>query len=69
MKKAKAKSRKVRRVVLGVGHPWFLHDTYGTRSMVWLCASDEYRIDSGVGLSYGNLGYWNKVRLVAEVLK
>ena len=69
MKKAKPK-KKPRRVVLGVGHPWF----YFSPGRIGLT---ESRVDDSILLrsfdwkeidTHG-LGNWNKIRLVAEVLK
>jgi len=68
-KRAKPKAKRPRRVVLGVGHPWFLFDGYGTRAMVRLCYSDQHAIDNGVTLDIQDLGAYNRIRLVAEVLK
>ena len=67
MKKPKPKAKKPRRVVLGVGHPWFhLSPTYG-RTHVSLSARQGEMSD--VLLSFGDLGNHNRIRLVAEVLK
>ena len=60
------KVKKVKRVVMGVGHPWFL-TTYGpTCKAVGLTA-----VRNGVSknLRFGKHGNWNKVRLVMEILK
>ena len=66
MKKAKPK-KKPRRVVLGVGHPWFYHVGMGFYDKVALTSSQNKW--PAKELNLGNLGNWNKIRLVAEVLK
>ena len=62
MKKAKAKSRKVRRVVLGVGNPWL-------GGGGWICLTPGHQKWPPIAIDFKDLGNWNKVRLVAEVLK
>lgn len=60
------KDKKPKRVILGVGHPWF-HTTFGpTCKAVGLTS-----IRNGIpkSLRFGKHGNWNKVRLVMEVLK
>ncbi len=69
----KPKPRKARRVVLGVGHPWFYAKIQGNAvepngtAMFLTRAQNVFTgcppIDSK------GLGNWNKIRLVAEVLK
>jgi hypothetical protein len=62
--KAKPKpKKKPRRVVLGVGHPWF---SDGLRR-IELQDRDSYEAVSQP-LHIDDLGRYNKVRLVAEVL-
>jgi hypothetical protein len=72
VKKASKPKRKLRRVVFGVGHPWFyakvkIGGDYETVGMFLTPAhnvfTDLEAIDSR------GLGNWNKIRLVAEVLK
>lgn len=60
--KPKPKAKKPRRVVLGVGHPWFSLTTV---------ALTKAPVHESIllRLSWKNLGNWNKIRLVAEVLK
>ena len=67
VKKSKPRKRKrVRRIVLGVGHPWFLRGSCMYRTLVSLGRDGG---DPGdVELKFGNLGNWNRIRLVAEVL-
>lgn len=62
--RAKVK-RKVRRVVLGVGQP--MYDPK-TRKLELLIA-DFIRPAYVIKLRFGGLGPWNRIRLVAEVLK
>ena len=57
------KPKKIRRVVLGTGYPLFIA---GTR--VIMCAQTGYG-QSSMKLNYDDLGNYNKIRLVAEVLK
>lgn len=64
---ARKPKRKPRRVVLGVGHPWFLEPTQIGRTH--LCLSSKPGGYADIGLKFGDLGNWNKVRLVLEVLK
>ena len=69
------KKRKVKRVVLGVGHPWFSSrpgeadytDIALTKRPV--AASLVLRNFEWVGLEYANVGNWNKARLVLEILE
>ena len=63
MTKAKPK-KKPRRVVLGVGHPWFS----GRLTIIQLLEGDRFYC-SPLELSISDLGAYNKIRLVAEVLK
>lgn len=69
--KAKPKA-KPRRVVLGVGHPWFEMDTVGEFDRDWatlrLKERDHYSAFNK-RLRLSDLGRYNRIRLVAEVLK
>jgi len=76
-KPAKRKPKKPRRVVLGVGHPWFDrfkdHSGCGWRSVsltkTAVSASILLRAFDWAEIDTKGLGNWNRVRLVAEVLK
>jgi hypothetical protein len=66
--------RKPRRVVLGVGHPWFSADPGTTFMAVRLTTSEVsrsilLRTFDWRAIKTGGLGNWNKIRLIAEVLK
>jgi hypothetical protein len=61
------KKRRPRRVVLGVGHPWFNLSPGAGRTHVSLSAKPNTLSD--VVLNFRDLGNYNRVRLVAEVLK
>lgn len=71
------KRKKVKRVVLGVGHPWFAYHARGEGGYdtVYLTAqpiATSILCRGGekiVGLDIKDVGNWNKVRLVLEVLK
>ena len=66
-----ARTKRVKRVVLGVGHPW-LHNLWGGRTGKMYDAVSLYPKDcAGVikVLKLGNLGGYNKIRLVAEIIK
>lgn len=63
-KRTKPKAKKPRRVVLGVGHPWFLNPTIHGRTHI--CMSSKPNGDADVGLTFRDLGNWNRIRLVAE---
>jgi hypothetical protein len=69
--KAKAKpKKKPRRVVLGVGHPWFYFDPdYIGLTKIPVAPSILLRRFDWADLHTARLGNWNKIRLVAEVLK
>jgi len=60
MRSARPKPRKkVRRVVLGVGHPWFLFSSRmgarpGVRTMV--CMSSKPGFSEDVRITFGSLG-------------
>ena len=57
--------KQPRRVVLGVGQP--LYDPKDKR--LELIVADFIRPARVLKLKFGGLGPWNKIRLVAEVLK
>ena len=61
------KAKKPRRVILGVEHPWFLIN--GTVGRTHICLSSKPNEDADVVLKFRDLGNWNRIRLVAEVLK
>lgn len=56
------KQKKLRRVVLGVGYPWFYCGNHQT----------DLRLFNSRGpkaISSKHIWSWNKIRLVAEVIK
>ena len=59
--------KKPRRVVLGVGHPWFSR-TEADWTHVSICVDGGYGA-AFVPLNFDDLGNYNRIRLVAEVLK
>ena len=61
------KPKKVRRIVLAVGHPWF----HCYKEDVMYDAISITEVDAGPTkpLKFSRVGGWNKVRLVLEVLK
>jgi hypothetical protein len=70
MKKAKPK-KKSRRYVLGIGHPWFfvkISGLSGQRCGMFLTRAHQVFTDCPV-IDPKGLGNWNKIRLIAEVLK
>ena len=72
-KPKKRAKRKPRRVVLGVGHPWFFVEPSGEGMKGQFCAmfltrAHQVFTDCPV-IDPDGLGNWNKIRLVAEVLK
>ena len=69
-KKPKPK-KKPRRVVLGVGHPWFYIGKEGAMGLTVgpVNPSILLRVFSWRQIEPSGLGNWNKIRLVAEVLK
>lgn len=71
MKKRAKPKRKPRRVVLGVGHPWFYIGDSGGVGLTVDPVSDCLLLRNFVwkSLDPSGLGNWNKIRLVAEVLK
>jgi hypothetical protein len=60
-----------RRIVLGVGHPWFRFDPTGLKVIgVNLSKNPTYNVIGDViPLRRGNLGAWNKCRLVLEKIR
>lgn len=61
------KPKKVRRIVLGMGHPWFYTLSAGQIDKI---ALTDHRNGAAKRLRVpANIGNWNKVRLVLEVLK
>ena len=67
------KKRKARRVVLGVGHPWFNSNgksghNYNSLSLTNIPVS-ECGDWNNVSFKFSDVGNWNKCRLVLEVLK
>ena len=65
MPTSKKPKRKVRRVVIGTGQPWY--DPKSKR--LELMIADFVSPARIVRLKLGGLGPWNRIRLVAEVLK
>lgn len=71
------KAKKVRRVVLGVGHPWFFVSQrgnvgYDTIYLTTAPVAQNILARGGeklVPFKFSDVGNWNKVRLVLEVLK
>ena len=62
------RKKKVRRVVLGVGHPWFAHKhTNIAFDSVYL--TPRAGVAGSVPFRPTAVGNWNKVRLVLEVLE
>lgn len=63
--------KKPRRVVLGVGHPWFSTGQIGEFDSGWVTVQlkekDHYAAWNKA-LRLSDLGRYNRVRLVAEVL-
>lgn len=70
--KAKPK-KKPRRVVLGVGHPWFYVKVASSgvepQNCAMLLTKAHQVFQDCVIINSNTLGNWNKIRLVAEVLK
>lgn len=62
------KKRKPRRVVLGVGHPWFFARQGASYDAVMLFTGHN-EAGSTVPFKFRGVGNWNKVRLVLEILK
>lgn len=71
MTKKTVKKRKVRRVVLGVGHPWFSGNGFTNVALTVtpVASSILLRTFEWKNLKIDNLGNWSKIRLVAEVIK
>lgn len=66
--KKTVKPKKVKRVVLGVGHPWFSSKEHGPEfNRISLWSEDGH--GKLIGIDPKGIGGWNKIRLVAEVLK
>ncbi len=75
MKKPK---NKVKRIVLGVGHPWYSREIKGSEGWSYdhvsltpepIVSSLVVSVWKTVPLNTGGTGNWNKVRLVLEILK
>lgn len=58
--------KKIRRIVLGVGHPWFFSSYCGEMGSVGL--TKEFNSGQKNLRLPKNVGNWNKVRLVMEVI-
>ena len=72
MKKSKPAKKKPRRVVLGVGHPWFFAGVTiaGRDQAIGMYLMPGHHVFSDLkAIDPKGLGNWNKIRLVAEVLK
>lgn len=72
MKKRAKPKRKPRRVVLGVGHPWFYAPTLvgGQDQRIAMFLTPGHRVFTDLeAIDPKDLGNWNRIRLVAEVLK
>lgn len=72
----KTNRKKPRRVVIGVGHPWYSRSPgskdYDRIQLTVLPVAPSILLRGGektVVLSPKNTGNWNKVRLIMEVLK
>ena len=63
--KKPTKKRKPRRVVLGVGHPWFV----GTPCRGLIMYKHPVGKWEYATLKHQDLGNWNRIRLVAEVIE
>ena len=61
------RTRKVKRVVLGVGHPWFFPKQGILFDSVVLYSQDG--CGERIALKHDAIGGWNKIRLVAEIIK
>lgn len=76
-KKSKKKTEKKakRRVVLGEGHPWFFSSDKRHTDSVYLTEKPVASFilarggETTVGIDWDDLGNWNRVRLVIEVLE
>ena len=66
------KKRKVKRVVLGEGHPWYFTSTPRGGFYDSVLLTQEPVASRGgetlVPLDWGGTGNWNRVRLVLEIL-
>ena len=69
------KQKKVRRVVLGVGYPWYVglrQAQYDSVQLLVKPVAQSILLRGGettIPLKYSGTGNWNKVRLVLEVLE
>lgn len=62
--------RKLKRIVLGVGHPWFEKvDGPGVVGYQKISLMEGDGRGDALTLKIGKLGGYNKIRLVAEVLR
>ena len=69
-------TKKVRRVVLGTGHPWFhssgsAGNSYDSVQLTAEKVANSILLRGGektVSFQFSDVGNWNKVRLVLEVL-
>jgi len=68
-------AKKPRRVVLGIGYPWYSkrsnHGDYTHVELTQTPVNPNILLrgrEKNVELNYGNTGNWNKVRLVLEIL-
>lgn len=67
MKRAKKPApRRPRRVVLGVGHPWFM---FAGMRVTHVALSSKLNRSMDVGLKIRDLCHDDRIRLIAEVLK
>lgn len=74
---AKRGSRRVKRVVLGVGHPWYSGNgpegTYADVRLYKECLATSILFRTHdkaniAGISPNGTGNWDRIRLVAEIL-
>lgn len=65
----KRKSRKPRRIVLGVGHPWYSATKGNGYTILQLTKTPVHAEEELVEFNPKNISIWNKVRLVLEVIK
>jgi hypothetical protein len=67
--KAKAKAKKSKRIVLGVGHPFFEKSKYGVVGYQKVELLKEFTFPAeALTLNIENLAASMKIRLIAEVL-
>jgi len=73
MPSKKKPAKKVRRVVLGIGHPWFFAKLAASgvepKGCAMFLTSGHNVFTRCPTIDPKGLGNWNKIRLVAEVLK